>query len=498
MQRNGIFRLLLSVLLIVPLLAMWLLPLADTSEPRYAEIARVMAESGDWITPWFAPGVPFWGKPPLSFWAQALSIRLLGVSEFAVRFPSWLVSLASVALLYQSALTLFGRTIAQRATIIYLSCALVFVCSGAVLTDPYLALGTTLCMTGWLMAGRKPSVFWRYSFFMGLAVGLLAKGPLIFLLVAGVLSTWLLLYPASRSTLKSLPWLKGLAFTLACSLPWYVAAEWKTPGFFDYFIVGEHIRRFIEPGWAGDLYGTAHQAPRGTIWYYWLQAAFPWSVIALGLLAKALASGKGRAALKKNLKNPEMAYFLGWAVFTPVFFSVSGNILWTYILPSLAGMSILLANSLPSGQRLSSPHTAKTGKLAFIGLIPAFAILTLVIANQLNPALLKTEKGLVTYVRETAAAGTTLYYLDSVPFSARFYSAEAAEPISEARLNEKIRQGERVWVAVPKQKSDHSAYTDNGTRLLENKRYVLYKLGPPPQNVALRPSRTIDQEQITR
>src|SRR5690606_25757157 len=102
MQRNGIFRLLLSVLLIVPLLAMWLLPLADTSEPRYAEIARVMAESGDWITPWFAPGVPFWGKPPLSFWAQALSIRLLGVSEFAVRFPSWLVSLASVALLYQS------------------------------------------------------------------------------------------------------------------------------------------------------------------------------------------------------------------------------------------------------------------------------------------------------------------------------------------------------------------------------------------------------------
>ncbi len=49
-----------------------LLPFADTTEPRYAEMARIMAETGDWITPWFDIGVPFWGKPPLSFWSQAL------------------------------------------------------------------------------------------------------------------------------------------------------------------------------------------------------------------------------------------------------------------------------------------------------------------------------------------------------------------------------------------------------------------------------------------
>ncbi|NLZ11765.1 MAG: glycosyltransferase family 39 protein, partial [Alcaligenaceae bacterium] len=64
MWRDRHFSLLLMLLLGVPLLAMVMMPLADTTEPRYAEIARLMAASGDWITPWFEPGVPFWGKPP--------------------------------------------------------------------------------------------------------------------------------------------------------------------------------------------------------------------------------------------------------------------------------------------------------------------------------------------------------------------------------------------------------------------------------------------------
>src|SRR3546814_4841624 len=69
----------LAAVLGLRLASMWLFPLIDTSEPRYAEIARIMAVSGDWVTPWFEPGEPFWGKPPLAFWAQALSIKLLGL-----------------------------------------------------------------------------------------------------------------------------------------------------------------------------------------------------------------------------------------------------------------------------------------------------------------------------------------------------------------------------------------------------------------------------------
>mgnify|MGYP000442196446 CR=1 FL=1 len=80
---------LLIIIMLVRLLFSIVLPFADTTEARYAEIARIMAGSGDWITPWFNDGIPFWGKPPLSFWLQAISFNIFGFSEFAGRFPSW-------------------------------------------------------------------------------------------------------------------------------------------------------------------------------------------------------------------------------------------------------------------------------------------------------------------------------------------------------------------------------------------------------------------------
>ena len=67
-------------------------PLMDQTESRYAEIPREMLVLGDWVTPRLDPVTPFWGKPPLSFWATALSYRIFGVSEFTARLPSFLFS----------------------------------------------------------------------------------------------------------------------------------------------------------------------------------------------------------------------------------------------------------------------------------------------------------------------------------------------------------------------------------------------------------------------
>src|SRR5262249_41440424 len=58
-------------------------------EPRYAWIARDMAESGDWITPRLY-GKPWFEKPPLLYWGGALFFKLLGEGhpEIAARLPS--------------------------------------------------------------------------------------------------------------------------------------------------------------------------------------------------------------------------------------------------------------------------------------------------------------------------------------------------------------------------------------------------------------------------
>src|SRR5690606_19713317 len=145
-RSNAVAWLTLVIVLSLPLVSMELVPFYDTSEPRYAEIARVMAQSGDWITPWFDVDVPFWGKPPLSFWAQALSMKVLGVTEFAGRFPSWLCLILTNILLLTALKSMRGIGLALWATIIYSTCTLVYISSAAVLTDPFLALGTTLSL----------------------------------------------------------------------------------------------------------------------------------------------------------------------------------------------------------------------------------------------------------------------------------------------------------------------------------------------------------------
>src|SRR6202158_6260157 len=89
---------LLGLLLLARLVGMAAAPLMDTTEARYGEISRKMAELNDWVTPWFDYGVPYWGKPPLSFWVTAISFKLFGVNEFTARLPHLLISLAIIGL----------------------------------------------------------------------------------------------------------------------------------------------------------------------------------------------------------------------------------------------------------------------------------------------------------------------------------------------------------------------------------------------------------------
>src|SRR5262249_4811356 len=84
-------------------------PLMDTTEARYAEIARKMLEPGEWLRPQFDYGLPFWGKPPLSTWLSALAMAILGVNELAARLPSTAVLAACGALVYALAAARGGR-----------------------------------------------------------------------------------------------------------------------------------------------------------------------------------------------------------------------------------------------------------------------------------------------------------------------------------------------------------------------------------------------------
>ena len=76
-ERRGLL-LLLVVVAAVRLATLGAYPLLDPTESRYAEIARKMLETGDWLVPQVDYGVPFWGKPPLSTWLSALAMAAFG------------------------------------------------------------------------------------------------------------------------------------------------------------------------------------------------------------------------------------------------------------------------------------------------------------------------------------------------------------------------------------------------------------------------------------
>ena len=104
------------------LIALWLLllvmatlrPLAVPDEGRYGEIGRWMLQSGDWLTPRLN-GIPFFHKPPLLHWLEAMSLATFGVNAVALRLvPALHVGLMMVAL-YLSARRISTELIARRA-----------------------------------------------------------------------------------------------------------------------------------------------------------------------------------------------------------------------------------------------------------------------------------------------------------------------------------------------------------------------------------------------
>ena len=71
----------------------------------------------------------------------------------------------------------------------------------------------------------------------------------------------------------------GVLLFVGLCLPWYLMAEIRSPGFLDYFIVGEHFNRFFNSAWQGDRYGFPKQQPLGIIWVFLAGFTLPWSML---------------------------------------------------------------------------------------------------------------------------------------------------------------------------------------------------------------------------
>lgn len=420
----------IGFLLCIRLFAMWLVPLTDTTEARYGEIARKMVETGDWVTLWHDYGVPFWAKPPLSTWMSALSMQVFGVNEGAARLPAVLLAVAVIALMWRFMRAAYTDTERWLAVVILSSMALFYVVSGTVMTDMPLLFTCTLTLVAFWLALEESSTFWGYLFFTGLGLSLLSKGVAAIVLALLPIFCWMVWAKQWRKVMQGLPWRGGVILTLLIGLPWYVLAEIKTPGFLQYFIIGEHFSRFMDSGWQGDLYGSAHNKALGTIWLFLLVDAFPWVLVVIPVVLYQ------RLRLKQasTSMSAQQQYLWCWFLTPLVFFSFAHNIILTYTLTALPGFALLVSRSI----RPLALHKEGIRPWVFVaGLAAPLMLMAVMAVSHFSSALSKHSGKEITrlFEQKSVSPARQLNYIGKRLYSMDFYNGgkeERFETVAEA------------------------------------------------------------------
>ncbi len=438
---------LLAGYLAVRLLAMATIPFTDTTEARYGEIARKMVETNNWITPWFDHGVPFWGKPPLHTWLAAGGMELFGINEFAARLPILLTSLAVLALIWVWVRDMVGRNAALISVTVLASMAMFYGAAAFVMTDMAMTLGTTMAMVGfWYAIRDTPHPGWGRIAFAGLAIGMLAKGP-VAVVIAGIPVFFWLTFTRRWHHLGRLPWLSGSALFLILTVPWYAAAEIATPGFLRYFIIGEHYERFVVSGWKGDLYGSGHARPKGIIWLYFLAVILPWTLALLALLPRPRAVFTAFRADRDNW----LLYLLLWTISPLLLFTPAANLLPAYALPGLPAAAILIVELFGRVRgRVPGAWTIRGFAGVALGWLAIFAVLAVMAGWAPGVLNLKSQKRLIAAAHEFAPDGD-IYMVGGRSFSGDFYTNGKARVIALSDLATLKEKPQALALSVPNQ-----------------------------------------------
>jgi 4-amino-4-deoxy-L-arabinose transferase-like glycosyltransferase len=506
----------LALLAVWLLFSAWLRPLLLPDEGRYGEVARQMW-LGDGLVP-VLNGVPFFHKPPLTYWVDMLGMSVFGPTPFSVRLGPALGAWLMGAALWLTLRRRQGVQIAGVALLVLATTPFFFI-GGQYANHDMLVAGTitaaVLCFYRALADGA-PVLRWLLLgwAFCGLAV--LSKGLIGVVLPAIVIGPWLLAQGRWRDTLRLLnPW--GLLLFAAVALPWMLAMQQRYPDFFDYFIVEQHFRRF-----AGSSFNNVQ--PR--YFYLWVLPLLtlpwaPWAVASVARLRADFKAGTGASASASASPDTEVdghtidwrwtGLLVWWALVVLVFFSLPASKLVGYIMPALAPVCALLA--LPLRSRDGQIHRWLRPMVLLAALFCLVLVGTLAwVAPKSGQDVGRMLRGLVTPSDVVVLVGESFNdvvfeaRLTQVPLVAsdwddpdvkrrdswrkeladtvRFDAAKVAAvmyPI--AQLPALVCRGKRVWLVEGQTDQPRAAAVPGAVRVLRGKYAQLWRA--EPQNCAV-------------
>jgi 4-amino-4-deoxy-L-arabinose transferase-like glycosyltransferase len=388
----------------------WIRPLMLPDEGRYAGIAWEMLQSGRWSVPTL-DGLPFFHKPPLFYWLSAGAMQLFGVHPWAARMPSVIGATLAALSLFLFARR-WGDATQARGAIVVLA------------TQPFFYLGAQFANLDMLVAGcigatvllgahaallaaegrphRAPLV----GGYAMAALGMLAKGLIGAVLPGAVLIAWLLAARRPRLLLKLIS-LPGIALFLLLGLPWFAQMQRLYPGFYDYFVIYHHFKRYAQAGFNNPY----------PFWFYVpviLLLTLPWS-LALPAVWRAREASGARPSI--------WLLMVCWFAVIVVFFSLPKSKLIGYVLPALPPFAWLLARGLSASLAKPSLLARRAGTLAVI------AVLVCVVGTvALAVVKLRSGKEVGLALRAQRQPGEPVLFVKRYAYDVPFY-ARLEQPV---------------------------------------------------------------------
>jgi len=352
--------------------------LLDETEPLFVEAARQMTVTGDWITPYFN-GVTRFDKPPLIYWLMAIAFETFGVNEWAARLPSALAGLFLTGFCFYT-LKRFGFAANQRAKVkgereeypapLPLSATSTTSSSNQVKQKQLWLtawLGATMvalhpltfffgrigysdmllsaCFGGALLAfflgyaqpeRQGVQSFWYLAFYLLIALAVLTKGPVGFVLPGLIIAAFLLYLGKAREVLREMRLVRGTLLVLALILPWYILVTLANgEAYIDSFFGYHNLERFTSVV-------NQHKGP----WYFHflivLLGFAPWSIYLPVAIARL------QVFQRRHWQNQPRSLHLGllalfWFVGVLGFFTIAATKYFSYVLPLMPAASILVA-----------------------------------------------------------------------------------------------------------------------------------------------------------
>ena len=318
--------------------------LYETTEGRYAECAREMAQTGSWLEP-LLNGHPHWTKPPLTYWAIGIPCAVLGPKTWAARLYLIPCFLMTVTAVWWLAFRLWGdRPSARMAAMVYSSSVLPMIASQAVSADYMLTAALAVAQACFWEGVRKRSGPAIHLFWLAMGVAFLVKGPPALLVVPAALVVWLRL---PRQERRRVPLLAptALAAFLCVGVSWYAWEAWRHPGLLGYWLKDEVVNRSLSDKYFRNpyfYYNFTIYLPVLLIgslpWSGWL--AFRWRV-----LWERVRVSNGVRNLWAGLSIE--AHWLIWAAAFPMaVFMLSRSKMPLYVLPLFVPIAVAMGRLL--------------------------------------------------------------------------------------------------------------------------------------------------------